>query len=292
MTKFFVIVLFSCVFSMILFYSVSSMILFYSILTILFSWLFIFILFYIISSGCKSLYNVFRKIIIVLWRNKYKIFTIFIIGLVSRIFINNFFNINVFVEYNSLVSWLYYLTMSCLTVIINSTEFSVIDTFFNNLDSLTFSNIKKGILNVLSSFNNDNNKMIMHWEGVSEKSSFTKKTIGITNSMNSGDVNDSNDKDTYRFTQRNGKTVILPKHGPNAPLFPQLPSKAPVSSQSSTSTPQPNASSSQPSTEAPVFPQSQPLSYSFVHVNRERVLTFDLGWDAIVKQSFNANDSV
>ena len=50
-----------------------------------------------------------------------KILIIFSFGLLSRMFINNVFEINVFTDYNSFISIIYYLSFSCFIAIVNFT---------------------------------------------------------------------------------------------------------------------------------------------------------------------------
>ncbi len=79
-------------------------------------------------------------------KNLIRIFILFIIGLSSRLFINNYFNINVFIDYLNPISLIYYTIMATLIVSINEL-FKYIDLF--NLSSLykfiliTISHIKE-----------------------------------------------------------------------------------------------------------------------------------------------------
>lgn len=62
-------------------------------------------------------YNLFKRLL-----NKVtftKVFIIFTVGLFSSIFINYFYGVNVFVEYTSTISLIYYTFMSLLIVFIN-----------------------------------------------------------------------------------------------------------------------------------------------------------------------------
>ena len=131
------------------------------------------------------------------WPNILMIFTI---GLTTRFIVNNYFDINVFVDYIKWPSVLYYLTT---IVVINVIQFnSIFDGFFQlnkylmgkfslNIINLTLDNVIDGIrkllggygrdtmtmgdftlenlLNVIKSFIDVNNSkmMIMNWEGYS-----------------------------------------------------------------------------------------------------------------------------
>nr|YP_010248822.1 hypothetical protein MFU62_mgp03 [Macrophomina phaseolina]QTT58101.1 hypothetical protein [Macrophomina phaseolina] len=104
----------------------------------------------------------------VLCKNILKIITIFIIGFVSRWFINDFFGINVFKDYTEMVSIFYYLYMSTITVFINE-SFSNIDLDISKLN-IKFSDLILGIKNLLSNFINDNKfKMGPQEDGLSPK---------------------------------------------------------------------------------------------------------------------------
>jgi len=48
-----------------------------------------------------------------------KVFSSFSIGLILRWFINDIFNVNVFIDYTHLLSICYYIGMACIIVIIN-----------------------------------------------------------------------------------------------------------------------------------------------------------------------------
>jgi len=47
------------------------------------------------------------------------VFTSFSIGLILRWFINDIFNVNVFIDYTHLLSICYYIAMACIIIIIN-----------------------------------------------------------------------------------------------------------------------------------------------------------------------------
>jgi hypothetical protein len=115
--------------------------------------------------------------------NFHKVAIIFLTGLFARVLINEIFDINVFKEYYSLISYSYYLTMSCFTVYINNANFSFISNFFSNLDTFTYSNLIKGVKNLLDLFINNNNKMIMNWEGAQTPKSISEESVITKNFM-------------------------------------------------------------------------------------------------------------
>ena len=69
---------------------------------------------------------IFKKV------NLKKIFFIFIIGLVSRLVVNNYFEVNVFSDFFNKVSLVYYFLFSCFLVIVNELgNFSFLPSFFS-----------------------------------------------------------------------------------------------------------------------------------------------------------------
>ena len=76
-------------------------------------------------------------------RNLVKILTIFIVGFISRILINHFFDVNVFVEFCCFISLIYYIVMSYFIVLIHdfvsfSSFPSLSDFFMKSCRSIFF----------------------------------------------------------------------------------------------------------------------------------------------------------
>jgi hypothetical protein len=90
--------------------------------------------------------------------NLHKILTIFIVGFISRIFINYFYSINVFTEYLTFVSVIYYIFMSVFIFIVheltNYFSFSLIYPFsFINWLINNFINTLGNIIKIFISIN-------------------------------------------------------------------------------------------------------------------------------------------
>lgn len=79
-----------------------------------------------------------------------KVFIIFIVGFISRFLVNQFFGVNVFLDFTNNISLLYYLVMSCFVVFVHELvayfEFSVIPssliTWFNNIPKVSLNALK------------------------------------------------------------------------------------------------------------------------------------------------------
>lgn len=93
-------------------------------------------------------------------RNIIKILVIFTIGFSSRIFINDFFNINVFVDYLSFISIAYYFIMACFVVFIHH----LVDYFdFSNFfDIFSVDFIKSIFRQIISRFKSEIKKYLFN----------------------------------------------------------------------------------------------------------------------------------
>lgn len=107
--------------------------------------------------------------------NLTKVFIIFLLGFISRIFVNQYFGVNVFVDYTNYISMIYYLVMSFFVVLVHEfvgyfESFGIIPssliTLFNNIPKVNlnaffarkFSTIRKLVSSILSLFSErDNN---------------------------------------------------------------------------------------------------------------------------------------
>jgi hypothetical protein len=89
----------------------------------------------------RIFYKIFNK------NNLIKIIIIFFVGLTTRIFINTYFNINVFTDYLSCISILYYFFFSSFIVyihyIIDNANINIILKTFNDINSNILKNLIK-----------------------------------------------------------------------------------------------------------------------------------------------------
>lgn len=67
--------------------------------------------------------------------NIFKVLLIFFVGFASRYLVNYYWDINVFVDFTSMISIIYYLNMSCVIV------------YLNNMD-LQFNGLKRNLLGI------------------------------------------------------------------------------------------------------------------------------------------------
>lgn len=82
--------------------------------------------------------------------NLTKVFIIFIVGFISRILVNQFLGVNVFIDYTNTISLIYYLVMSSFVVIVHELvgylNFSIIPsciiTLFNDIPKVNFNALK------------------------------------------------------------------------------------------------------------------------------------------------------
>lgn len=95
-------------------------------------------------------------------KNIYKVLVLFFVGFGSRYIVNYYWDINVFVDFTSMVSIIYYLNMSCIIVYINN-----MDLQFNGLKHSLLGITYDDFLNVIKvMLDIDNLKMSsMNWEG-------------------------------------------------------------------------------------------------------------------------------
>lgn len=140
----------------------------------------------------KCLAAVFNRILLFINRVTIsKVIIIFTLGFVSRVLINNIYNVNVFVEYYHIISLFYYTVLSLVIVLVSDLiayfEFSIIPSFVYdifvyfgylvvkcftfvkvlfsyitkiNLDSLKISSIRKALRCFINGSNNDNKMTI------------------------------------------------------------------------------------------------------------------------------------
>ncbi len=88
--------------------------------------------------------------------NLSKVLVIFVVGLVSRVLVNNFWDVNVFVDYLNSISLLYYGFMSIFVVLVNEL-FSYIDIKILpkiSMDVFRISSIRKSISVIISNISN------------------------------------------------------------------------------------------------------------------------------------------
>jgi len=84
------------------------------------------------------------------------VLVIFVVGLVSRVLVNNFWDVNVFVDYLNSISLLYYGFMSIFVVLVNEL-FSYIDIKILpkiSMDVFRISSIRKSISVIISNISN------------------------------------------------------------------------------------------------------------------------------------------
>src|SRR5438477_7522017 len=74
--------------------------------------------------------------------NRMKMIFVFVVGFISRVFVNNVYNVNVFLDYLDQISLIYYLFFSLFIIIIH--EF--VDCFNNVFPSFSFINVIDNIL--------------------------------------------------------------------------------------------------------------------------------------------------
>lgn len=111
------------------------------------------------------------------FRNNFlRVITLFLIGFVSRFFINTWLDINVFRDFLNTISLYYYLWLSSIVVYINSFEFKInfLNSLFNKISFFYKNNIiYKNLLDAIKLLLDANinikewKKMTMNWEGFS-----------------------------------------------------------------------------------------------------------------------------
>ncbi len=122
-------------------------------------------------------------------------------GYISRYLINNYLVIDVFVNYNDIISILYYSLFSCFSVYINELEFNwslapLLIWEFNpfikrvlqcNIHDITLDNLINGIKFWMNSVITSKALMTSHWEGVSSNIVDVKKHTAMSITNNSTD---------------------------------------------------------------------------------------------------------
>lgn len=117
----------------------------------------------------EMLLSKFKNILVIFLTEKLpKILLIFAIGFTTRFIINYYLGVNVFVDYMSSISILYYLNFSWMIVYFNSIDFNINKfKFIVNRDSITYDYILCVIRCMIDGIihSNDRNKITMTWEG-------------------------------------------------------------------------------------------------------------------------------
>lgn len=88
-----------------------------------------------------------KRILTTFWlfkKNIFKVLLIFFVGFTSRYLVNYFSGINVFVDFTSMISIIYYLNMSCVIVYLNN-----MDLQFNGLNRNLLGITYEDFLNVI-----------------------------------------------------------------------------------------------------------------------------------------------
>jgi hypothetical protein len=92
----------------------------------------------------RNIFNVLNRIFNK--SNFNKVLIIFIVGFISRVFVGYIYSVNVYLDYLSPVSILYYICLSAFIVLVH--EFV---NYFNNVPSFSFIyEIYSGIINIIS----------------------------------------------------------------------------------------------------------------------------------------------
>jgi len=107
---------------------------------------------------------------------------IFFVGFASRFVLNYYLDINVFADFTSIISIIYYLNMSCIIVYINNMDLNFNVLKHISLDGITYDNILNAIKLMID--NNDRSKMTMNWEGYSLNNNDKGSKIGSVMFMN------------------------------------------------------------------------------------------------------------
>lgn len=183
-------------------------------------------------------------------KNISKILIIFTVGLITRIIINNYFNINVFSSWSNIISLIYYLSMSSFIVFINHLidfyNFSIIPS----LEFLTPSNIAKILFGT-------KNKMTLYGEDTDISGVKSIDNLDSNDFLTSFKGNKSGKSSRVRSSHSSSnRTVIGPSNYSGYPI-PQVPPMSANNSNSSlagwydrirfsrnTSLPQPSTSNS------------------------------------------------
>ena len=136
--------------------------------------------------------------------NIFKILVIFFVGFVSRFVVNYYSDINVFDDFTSIISIIYYLNMSCIIVYINN-----MDLQFNGLKNSLVGITYDHFINVIKFmiYSADIRKTTMNWEGHSLNNYENVNKKGIVMFMNDpqgGNHQGINDKGGNQQYQQGG----------------------------------------------------------------------------------------
>ena len=139
-----------------------------------------------------------------------KVLVIFVVGLVSRVLVNNFWDVNVFVDYLNSISLLYYGFMSIFVVLVNEL-YSYIDLKIIpkiSKDVFSLSSIRKSISVLISNQGNKGKIPISIGDNnlVSEKISGNSSKGKVTGVLLMGDGISSGvrEKGVYNYGNKNG----------------------------------------------------------------------------------------
>lgn len=184
-----------------------------------------------ILSFFSSLINKFLTFLKKKWPN---VFIIFSVGFTSRIIVNNYFNVNVFIDYLEPVSIIFYSVFSFFTVFVNGIEFnwnfdrfvklnslilSVLKSLKNvTLQDLSFKNLYNFCIYLINFFKNGRDNMPMVGEECSSKVTDLKKDKGMVMKMKNS--KGSSSRNNYRATRSSNRLkekqlkAILSDHDP------------------------------------------------------------------------------
>lgn len=139
--------------------------------------------------------------------NIFKILVIFFVGFVSRFVVNYYSDINVFADFTSIISIIYYLNMSCIIVYINNMDLQF-NGLKNSLAGITYDHIINVIKFMIDSPNIS--KATMNWEGHSLNDYENVNKKGIVMFMNDpqgGDHQGINDQGGIQQYEQGGSPV-------------------------------------------------------------------------------------
>lgn len=108
--------------------------------------------------------------------NILKIFVIFFVGFFSRLIVNYYSDINVFTDFTSMISIIYYLKMSCIIVYLNNLDLQFTG-LKHDLAGITYDHFINVIKFMINS--DDLKKMSMNWEGYSLNNKNVTKTGNV-----------------------------------------------------------------------------------------------------------------
>jgi hypothetical protein len=99
------------------------------------------------SPFFTSRWGVNKNFNLLVWLKSHilKIGVIFFIGFITRVLVNLYLDVNVFVDFMNYISILYYLNMSCIIVYINNMDFNINALKHISLSGITYDNLLNAI---------------------------------------------------------------------------------------------------------------------------------------------------